>query len=135
MGGAGGTNSELCEFGFVRNGRVQEHVHLGCTLCVSILGGFIGNCVGPDRVQGDQTVLVDQVVGLAILVWDGQDVVPTERLAAFLDVLEKHVNVLCGPVKLGRKWDDGRVVDLHSFATLQADRCWLELKYGRKPLP
>jgi hypothetical protein len=43
-------------------------------------------------VQSDQTVLVDQLAGPAILVWDVQDVVPTERLAVFLDILEKHVD-------------------------------------------
>ena len=106
---------------FVHNGGIQEHRHLGCILCVSGLGGFVGSCVGPDRVQGDQTVLVDQVASPAILIWDVQDVVPTKRLAAFLAVLEKHVDVLCDPVKLGRKCDGGRIVNIRAFIVLQVD--------------
>ena len=57
----------------------KEHVHLGRILCVSGLGSFVGSRMGPDRVQCDQSVLVDQVAGPAILVWDLQDVVPANQ--------------------------------------------------------
>ena len=83
------------KLGLFTDGGVQEVVHLRRVLCVAPECTFVCECVTLDGFQRDQPVLINEILraSFSSLVRDIQNMVPTERLSAFPDVLQEHVHV------------------------------------------